>query len=304
GKEVELETLGGDTEVDKTINDVLGDPFMHMIRNSMDHAIESPEERLALGKPEMGKIVLAAQNVGGEIVITITDDGRGLNREKILGKAKKNGLLSKPEAEYTDKEVYGMIMQAGFSTNEVVTEFSGRGVGMDVVRKNVEKVNGSISVDSTKDVGSTFTIKIPLTLAIVDGMEIAVSHDTFTIPITAIKQTFKLSDDTQVIVDTNGAEMIMMRGECFPIIRLHRIYAIETDKTELADGIFLLVESGQKAACIFADDLIGEQQVVVKPFPTFLSRYDIKGAGLAGCTIMGDGSISLILDINSFLNKF
>lgn len=304
GKEVELETIGGDTEVDKTINDVLADPFMHMIRNAMDHAIESPEERAALGKPEIGRLVLAAQNSGGEIVITITDDGRGLARDKILVKAKKNGLLSKPEAEYSDKEVFAMIMLAGFSTNEVVTEFSGRGVGMDVVRKNIEKVNGSISVDSQKDVGTTFTIKIPLTLAIVDGMEISVSRDTFTIPITAIKQTFKLAEETKVIVDTNGAEMIILRGECFPIIRLHKIYCIETDKTDLADGIFLLVESGQRAACIFADDLIGEQQVVVKPFPTFLSRYDIKGSGMAGCTIMGDGSISLILDINSFLNKY
>ncbi|MEG0942112.1 MAG: chemotaxis protein CheA [Angelakisella sp.] len=304
GKEVELETIGGDTEVDKTINDVLADPFMHMIRNAMDHAIETPEERRALGKPEVGQLTLAAQNVGGEIVITLTDDGRGLSREKILAKAKKNGLLSKPESEYSDKEVFAMIMLAGFSTNETVTEFSGRGVGMDVVRKNVEKVNGSISVDSQKNAGTTFTIKIPLTLAIVDGMEIAVNHETFTIPITAIRQTFKLSEETEVIVDTTGAEMIMLRGECFSIIRLHKIYAIESEKTALADGIFLLVESGNKAACIFADDLIGEQQVVVKPFPSFLSRYDIKGAGLAGCTIMGDGSISLILDINSFLNKY
>lgn len=304
GKEVELVTLGGETEVDKTINDVLADPFMHMIRNSMDHAIESPEEREQKGKPPIGTITLEAQSAGGEIVITITDDGRGLNREKILAKAKKNGLLSKPEAEYPDKEVFAMIMLAGFSTNEQVTEFSGRGVGMDVVKKNLEKVSGSISVDSQKDAGTIFTIKIPLTLAIVDGMEIAVSRDTFTIPITAIKQTFKLGEDTKVIDDTNGSEMIMLRGECFPIIRLHRIYNLKTEKTRLEDGIFLLVESGNKAACIFADDLIGEQQVVVKPFPLFLSRYDIKGSGLAGCTIMGDGSISLILDINSFLNKF
>ena len=304
GKEVELITEGGETEVDKTINDVLADPFMHMIRNAMDHAIESPEERRALGKPESGTITLAAQNVGGEIVITIVDDGKGLHREKILAKAKKNGLLSKPEAEYSDKEVYGMIMLPGFSTNEQVTEFSGRGVGMDVVKKNLEKVSGTLSVDSQKNVGTTFTIKIPLTLAIVDGMEIAVSGDSFTIPITAIKQTFKLGEETKLITDTSGAEMIMLRGDCYPIIRLHNIYNIPNAKTELNDGIFLLVESGQKAACIFADDLIGEQQVVVKPFPTFLGRYDIKGAGLAGCTIMGDGSISLILDVNNFLNKY
>ncbi|MEG1953436.1 MAG: chemotaxis protein CheA [Hydrogenoanaerobacterium sp.] len=304
GKEVELITVGGDTEVDKTINDILADPFMHMIRNAMDHAIESPEDRVKMGKPEEGRITLAAQNVGGEIVITVADDGRGLNREKILQKAKNNGMLSKNESEYSDKEAFGMIMLPGFSTNEVVTEFSGRGVGMDVVRKNIEKVSGSISVESKAGLGTTFTIKIPLTLAIVDGMEIAVSKDTFTIPITSIKQTFKLSDSTKVINDTNGVEMIMLRGECFPVIRLYNIYGIETTVTNLEDGIFIMVENEQKSACIFADYLIGEQQVVVKPFPLLLSRYNIKSAGLAGCTIMGDGSISLILDINSFLNNY
>lgn len=304
GKEVELVTVGGETEVDKTINDVLGDPFMHMIRNAMDHAIELPEERVAKGKPEQGTITLAAQNIGGEIVITISDDGCGLSREKILAKAKKNGLLTKGENEYTDKDVYGLIMLPGFSTNEQVTEYSGRGVGMDVVRKNLEKVSGSITVDSKINVGTTFTIKIPLTLAIVDGMEISVAGETFTIPITSIRQTFKLSEATKVIYDTNGAEIIMLRGECFPIVRLHKEYRIDNAKTELEDGIFLLIESGSKAACVFADDLIGEQQVVVKPFPLFLSRYDIKSAGLAGCTIMGDGSISLILDVNNFLSKY
>lgn len=304
GKEVELQTIGGDTEVDKTINDVLADPFMHMIRNAMDHAIESPEQRRALGKPDQGVITLNAQNVGGEIVITVSDDGRGLDRDKILQKAKNNGMLAKGEGDYTDKEVFGMIMLPGFSTNEVVTEYSGRGVGMDVVRKNIEKVSGSISVESKLNAGTVFTIKIPLTLAIVDGMEIAVAKDTFTIPITSIKQTFKLSDSTQVLYDTNGTEMIMMRGECFPVIRLHQIYGIDTEVTNLEDGIFIMVENEQKAACIFVDYLVGEQQVVVKPFPLFLSRYNIKGSGLAGCTIMGDGNISLILDINNFLNNF
>ena len=158
-KAVELETIGGDTEVDKTINDTITDPFMHMIRNSMDHAIESAEERRALGKPETGTITLAAQNIGGEIVITISDDGCGLDSEKIMNKAKKNGLLTKPESEYTEKEIFSMIMLPGFSTNEAVTEFSGRGVGMDVVRKNLEKVGGTISVESTRNVGTTFTIK-------------------------------------------------------------------------------------------------------------------------------------------------
>ena len=304
GKEVELVTIGGDTEVDKTINDVLADPFMHMIRNAMDHAIESPEQRRALGKPEEGKITLAANNVGGEIVITVVDDGCGLNAAGILAKAKKNGILTKGEKEYTEKEIFNMIMLPGFSTNEVVTEFSGRGVGMDVVRKNLEKVNGVISVESKPNVGTTFTIKIPLTLAIVDGMEVAVSGETYTVPITSIKQTFKLSDEIDVIIDTEGAEMVMLRGDCYPVIRLHRIYSVDNAIETLEDGIFILVENEHKAACLFVDQLLGEQQVVVKPFPAFLGRYDIKGFGLAGCTIMGDGSISLILDVNSMLNNF
>lgn len=304
GKEVELVTVGGETEVDKTINDVLADPFMHMIRNAMDHAIESAEERLQMGKPAEGKITLSAQNVGSEIVITVSDDGRGLNTSVILAKAKKNGLLTKAEKEYSEKEIFNMIMLAGFSTNEVVTEYSGRGVGMDVVRKNLEKVNGVISVDSRQNVGTTFTIKIPLTLAIVDGMEVAVSNETYTIPITSIRQTFKLSEDIDVILDTEGVEMVMLRGECYPVFRLHRIYDIHNATEELENGIFILVENENRAACLFVDRLLGEQQVVVKPFPSFLGRYDIKSFGLAGCTIMGDGSISLILDVNNLLSNF
>lgn len=304
GKEVELVTVGGETEVDKTINDVLGDPFMHMIRNSMDHGIESPEERIAAGKPEQGTITLSAQNVGGEIVISIADDGRGLDRNKILSKAERNGMLTKPASDYSDKEVFGLIMLPGFSTNETATEYSGRGVGMDVVHKNLETVGGNISIDSKTGEGTTFTIKIPLTLAIVDGMEIAVKNDTFTIPITSIKQSFKLSEDTQLLTDTDGSEMIMLRGDCYPIIRLHQVYGIDTEVVNLEDGIFVQVENENKTACIFVDQLIGEQQVVVKSFPPFLNRYNLKDAGFSGCTIRGDGSISLILDINNFLNKF
>ncbi len=304
GKEVVLKTFGGETEIDKTINDVLADPFMHMIRNAMDHAIETPEERAAQGKPEQGAITLGAQNIGGEIVITIADDGRGLDRDKLLAKAKSNGLLTKPEADYTDKEAFHLIMMPGFSTNEVVTEYSGLGVGMDVVRQNIEKVHGSISVESQKGAGTTFTIKIPLTLAIVDGMEVAVSDGIYIIPITSIRQTFKLGDGIQILKDTEGSEIVMLRGICFPVIRLHQIYNAENAKTDLKDGIFILIENDRKSACLFADELLGEQQVVVKPFPAFLSKYSIKGNGLAGCTIMGDGSISLILDANNLLNNF
>lgn len=301
-KLVELQTIGGETEVDKTINDSITDPLMHMVRNSVDHAIEPPEVRRSLGKPETGRVTLAARNVGGEIVITVADDGSGLDADAILQKAKSRGLLTKPESEYSEKEIYGMIMLPGFSTNEQVTEYSGRGVGMDVVRKNIEKVGGSISIESTKNVGTTFTIKIPLTLAIVDGMELSVGDTIFTLSITSIKQSFKVFDKKQILHNTDNAEMIMLRGECYPIIRLHELFDIPTQITDLSEGILILVENSRSIACIFADELLGEQQVVVKPFPTFLNKYNVKQTGLSGCTILGDGSISLILDANNLLS--
>jgi two-component system chemotaxis sensor kinase CheA len=303
-KNVLLITNGDDTEVDKTISDTMADPFMHMIRNAMDHAIETPEERKALGKPETGHITISAENVGGEIVIIISDDGRGLNTEQILNKAKSKGLLTKPENEYTEKEIFSMILLPGFSTNEQVTEFSGRGVGMDVVVKNIEKVGGTVSIESKMNRGTSFIIKIPLTLAIVDGMEIAVSDMVLTLPITSIRESFEIQDKEQIIYDTDGKEMIMVRGQCFPIIRLHQIFEIPGAVTDLEKGIMIIIENDNQHACLFADDLIGEQQVVVKPFPHFLNRYNIKNTGLAGCTILGDGSISLILDANNLLTNF
>ncbi len=302
-KKVELVTEGGDTEVDKTINDAIGDPFMHMIRNSMDHAIEPPQERLALGKPEIGRITLAARSVGGEILIDIADDGCGLNAEKLLQKASANGILTKPASEYTEKEAFQLIMLPGFSTNTQVTEYSGRGVGMDVVRKNIEKVGGTISIASAKGKGTTFTIKIPLTLAILEGMNIAVGGTIFTLPVTSITQSFKVTDPSQVIHNTNGTEMILIRGECYPIIRLHDIFNIPTDQRDITEGIMIQVESSSSSACLFADELLGEYQVVVKPFPAILSRYNLKEQGISGCSILGDGSISLILDANNLLNN-
>ena len=301
GKEVDLITEGGDTEVDKTINEIIGDPFLHMIRNSMDHAIEPPEERLALGKPEHGQITISAKNAGGEIVITIADDGRGLDKAGILRKARENGLLTKAEEEYTEKEIYHMIMLPGFSTNVEVTEFSGRGVGMDVVRKNIERVGGTLSIESTPGEGSTFTISIPLTLAILNGMALSVGSSTFTLPITSIRQSLKLGNEQKLIYNTDGSEMILMRGDCYPLIRLHEVFHLDTPVTDLSDGILIQIESGERIACVFADELVGERQIVVKPFPPFLGKYEIKKSGLSGCSILGDGSISLILDANSLM---
>ncbi len=303
GKKVELVTEGAETEIDKTINDAIGDPFMHMIRNAMDHAIESPEERLQLDKPEVGRITLSARNSGGEIFIDLSDDGRGLDPKKLLEKARKNDLLTKPESEYTEKEIFGMIMLPGFSTNAQVTEFSGRGVGMDVVRKNVEQVGGTISINSAKHQGTTFTIKIPLTLAIVEGMNLSVGGTVFTIPITSIKQSFKITDPSQILHNTNGTEMILLRGECYPVYRLHQMFDIPQGRTDITEGIMIQIESNGQNACIFADELLGEYQVVVKPFPSFFTKYNLKECGLSGCSILGDGSISLILDANNLLNE-
>ena len=302
-KQAELVTFGGDTEVDKTINDAIADPFMHMIRNSMDHAIEHPDERVKKGKPAVGKVTLSARNVGGEIHIDVADDGCGLDPKKILAKARENGLLTKPESEYTDKEIFQMIMLPGFSTNKEVTEYSGRGVGMDVVRKNIEKVGGSITIHSEFGKGTTFTIKIPLTLAIVDGMNLAVGNTVFTLPITSIKQSFKPTGPEQIIHNANGTEMIMVRGECLPILRLHKMYQIDAKHSDIMNGILIQVENSSSSACIFADELLGEYQVVVKPFPTFFNKYDLKSQGLSGCSILGDGTVSLILDANALINN-
>lgn len=302
-KDVDLVFEGEETEVDKSIIDNLNDPIMHLVRNAMDHGIETPEEYAASGKTEKSTVTLSAFNSSGEVVIVISDNGKGINKEKVLEKAKANGLLTKPESEYSDKEIYNMIMLPGFSMKEQVTEFSGRGVGTDVVKKNIEKIGGTVTIDSKFGEGSNFIIKIPLSLAIVEGMEISVGESIFTIPTSTIKESFKLKEK-QLIHDTKKGEMIMIRGECFPLIRLHEIYDLTPKSTELKDGIIILVEADGKSTCLFADELIGEQQVVVKPFSSILNKFDVKKNGMAGCSILGDGSITIILDINNIINEY
>lgn len=298
-KDVRLTIIGENTEVDKTIVDSIQDPIMHIIRNCMDHGIEATaSERIAAGKNPQGEIILAAYHTSNEVVITISDDGYGMDPDKLLAKAKEKGLLTKPESEYSRKEALALIMYPGFSTNQTVTEFSGRGVGMDVVRRNVESVGGMISLSSEDGKGTTVTLKIPLTLAIVDGMKVIVGKTIFTIPISNIRQSFKVTAG-QIIHDEYGNEIVKRMDSFYPIVRLHDFYNLETEVTAIEDGILIWVETNERSCCLFVDDLIGEQQVVVKPVPVFLNSFDLKSFGIIGCTILGDGNISIILDIVS-----
>lgn len=302
-KDVELVLIGEDTEVDKAIVDCIGDPIMHIVRNSMDHGIEeTAEERIKNGKNPKGKITLKAEHTGSEVVISIADDGKGMDTQAILEKAARNGILTKPESEYSKKEILNLTLIPGFSTNEQVTEFSGRGVGMDVVKKNIEQVGGVVSISSELGEGTCTTLKIPLTMAIVDGMEIAVGKSIFTIPIHNIRQSFKVSA-SEIIHNVDNSEVIKRMDEFYPVFRLHELYGLQTDVTNIEDGIIIWVEAGDKSYCLFVDELLGGQQVVVKPLPAYLNDFNIKNSGIAGCTILGDGNISIILDISNLYLK-
>jgi len=294
-REVTLDIIGEETEVDKNIIEHISDPLMHLVRNSIDHGIESPEERVAAGKSRAGTIILEAKNAGSDVVIIVRDDGKGLNKAKILKKASENDLLYKNEEDMTEKEIFNLILLPGFSTKEAVTEFSGRGVGMDVVRKNIEAVGGTLSVDSIEGRGTVITLKIPLTLAIIDGMNIKVGKSRYTIPTIAIKESFRPKNE-DIIQDPDGNEMIMVRGKCYLVKRLHELFKVSTEIKKFSEGIMLMIEQDDQTVCVFADALLGQQQVVVKALPQYIQNFK-KMLGLAGCTLLGDGSISLIIDV-------
>lgn len=296
-KDVELVTIGNDTEIDKTIVDSIQDPIMHIVRNSMDHGIEAKaEDRTAIGKPAKAKVTLKAEHTGSEVIITISDDGRGIPAEKILASAKEKGLLTKPENEYTKKEILQLILLPGFSTKEEVTEFSGRGVGMDVVKKNIEKVGGSVYISSEVGEGTVTTFKIPLTLAIIDGMECRVGGYQFTIPIANIRQSFKATKD-DIVHDAARGEMIQRGDEFVTLVRLNKLYSIDGGYDDIEEGIVMWVEFAGISYCLLVDELIGQHQVVVKPLPLYFGSYNLRDFGISGCTILGDGNISIILDV-------
>ena len=298
GKDVVLEVIGDDTEVDKNIIEQISDPLMHIIRNSVDHGIEMPEVRLENGKPEQGTVTLEAKNSGGDVLIIIRDDGAGFNRTKILEKAERNGMLFKPIEEYTDKEVYQFIFSPGFSTNEAVTTYSGRGVGMDVVNTNLEQVGGSVIADSVDGEGSSITLKIPLTLAIIDGMLIKIGDAKYVIPIMDIRRSLKVTKD-DIVFDPSGNEMVKIRGEVYNLVRLNRFFGLNEGHDKIEDGIVLMLENADSTVCVFADELVGEQQIVVKNIPKYIKKVN----GLTGCTLLGNGDISLIINVAAFFDR-
>ncbi|WP_365351381.1 chemotaxis protein CheA [uncultured Oscillibacter sp.] len=294
-KQVKLTLVGENTEVDKTIVDSIGDPIMHMVRNSMDHGIEEHvEDRIAAGKDPVGEILLSAQDTGSEVIIQISDDGAGVNDEAVLAKAIRNGIAS-PDVEYSHKEILNFLMAPGFSTNVQVTEFSGRGVGMDVVKSGVESLGGSVSITSEQGKGMTTIMRIPLTMAIMDGMEVSVGNSIFTIPINNIRSSIKLTE-ADILHDSVNGEMVKMLDGYYPVIRAKDFYNLPSGAEKMENGILMWLESGDCSYCLFVDELLGEQQIVVKPLPAYVNNFDIKNYGITGCSILGDGNISIILD--------
>ena len=293
GKDIEFVMVGEQTEVDKNIIEHISDPLMHIVRNSVDHGIESKEARIESGKPEKGKVILSAKTEAGKVWISVEDDGTGLDREKIIAKARKQGLLdeTKPDSAYSDKEVYQFITLPGFSTNEQVTEYSGRGVGMDVVIQNIQTIGGTLDIESRPGLGSTMILKIPLTLAIIDGIVMEVGGSSFVMETGVIKQFIRVKED-MMIHEPNGDEYIMIRGEAYPVLRLGRWYGLDKYEEDVENGIMMILEVEEKKLCLMVDKLVGEREIVVKPIPSYIKKVK----GLSGCTQLGDGSIALILD--------
>lgn len=302
-KKAELVLVGEETEVDKNIADTLGDPLMHMVRNAMDHGLESEQERIKAGKDPVGHVKLEARNVGNEVLVLVSDDGRGLDRKKLIKKGRERGLISKPDDEISDREAYALVFAPGFSTKDEVTEFSGRGVGMDAAQEILHKIGGALLIDSQPGKGTTFTIRIPLTLAIMQGMLITAHGAEYILPMLSIRESFRPAKK-QVFQDPDGNEMVIIRGDCYPVIRLNRQLRLDCPDIAPEDGILVLIEANAGTYCLLVDNLLGEQQVVIKPVPSYLSRMRNWLPHISGCTLMGNGKIQLILDINTmyFMN--
>ncbi len=296
-KEIKLVLKGETTEIDKNMLEQLSDPLKHIIRNSIDHGIEkTKEERVDRNKPEYGTITLSAAHQEGHVVIEVADDGNGLDKDKIYKKAIEKGLLFK-DIKYPDSEIYKTIFAPGFSTADVVTDISGRGVGMDVVRVNVEKLKGRIEIKSDKGIGSSFMIKLPLTLAIIEGITLSLGNEIYVMPLLSIVEQLKVKDEHVKPFEEKG-EMINIRGEYIPLIRLHKAFEVKTDVVNIEDGIVVVAEAGNTKCAVFVDELLDQQQAVIKSLDASFSKH----SGIAGGTILGDGKIALIIDIQGLVN--
>jgi two-component system, chemotaxis family, sensor kinase CheA len=291
GKHVELELLGEDTELDRNIVEELADPLMHMVRNAVDHGIETPEERTRAGKPETARVTLKAGHQAGHIVILVADDGRGLDREKILAKARDRGLIAGNE-QLTESEIFNLIFHPGFSTAEKITDVSGRGVGMDVVRKHIQKLRGRIEISSRPGAGTAFELKLPLTLAIIDGLVVAVGSQRYIVPIFAVREMLKPAEEA--ISTIHGREeMALVRGTLLPVLRLHQRFHVPPRFEQPWESLLIVADSGGKQFCLMVDELIGKQEVVIKSLGEGMQNI----AGVAGGAILGDGRVGLILDL-------
>jgi two-component system, chemotaxis family, sensor kinase CheA len=290
-KPVALEIFGEDTELDKTVIEKIGDPLTHLIRNAVDHGIEPVEDRLAAGKPQSGTVRIDAYQQSGNIHIDIADDGKGLDRGKIVAKAIQNGLVS-PDQVLTEDEIHGLIFRPGFSTAAKVTELSGRGVGMDVVKRNVETLGGSITIQSEAGKGTRFRIKLPLTLAIMDGQALQVGEQIYILPLVAITESVRPAHGS-VHRLTGGAEIIMIRDKALPIVRLHRLFGVVPKSEDPTQGLVVIVDYEGRQAALFVDELLAQQQVVIKSLESNFSKVE----GVTGATILGDGRVALILDV-------
>ena len=290
-KDIELIITGEETELDKGVLEKITDPLVHLIRNAMDHGIETPEERASKGKPQKGTLHLSAYQMGDSVYIEVEDDGKGLNKDKILEKAISKGIISSPSG-LTDDQIYNMIFLPGFSTADKVSDISGRGVGMDVVKKNIDMLNGKVYIRTKTDVGTTMSIKLPLTLAIIDGLKVLVGDDIFIIPITSVLESLRPPKDNVKTFAEKG-EVINVRGEFIPLIRLHEELGLTPWKTNPWEAIVVLVSHDNKKRCILVDELVGEQQVVIKNLGTATPKIP----EISGGTILGDGKVALVLDV-------
>lgn len=295
GKQVNLEILGESTELDKTVLERIGDPLVHLVRNSMDHGLETPDERVAAGKSQEGLLRLNAYHKSGNIIIEISDDGRGIGVDKLKKKAIDRGLIA-ADAAITDQEVHELIFHPGFSTAEKVTDLSGRGVGMDVVRRNIIELNGSIEVESEQGVGTRFIIRLPLTLAILDGQLVRLGKSMYIVPLVNIIESIPIKN-TQLSRVVGGHDVVNIRNEYIPVIRLHRLFNVEAEKSLLEDGLMVIVESDGRVVGLMVDELLSQQQVVIKSMETNYHKVE----GVAGATILGDGKVSLILEISDLV---